>query len=73
MKSARQTPSLTRQRHRTNLEECSGFLAKALEQPAPELMAQELRFAINALGRITGRVNADDLLDVIFKDFCIGK
>ena len=73
MKASRQTPSLTRQRHRTNLEACLATLEKALEQPQPELMAQELRFAVSALGRITGRVDVEDLLDVIFKDFCIGK
>ena len=72
-KVSRETPSLTRQRHRQNLEECQQFLGNALEQTQPELMAQDLRFAVNALGRITGRVDVEDLLDVIFKDFCIGK
>ncbi len=67
------TPSLTRQRHRTQLESCLASLETALATPQPELMAQELRFAVNALGRITGRVDVEDLLDVIFKDFCIGK
>jgi len=71
--TARDTPSLTRQRHRTQLEECLSSLDKALSINEPELMAQELRFAVNALGRITGRVDVEDLLDVIFKDFCIGK
>lgn len=73
MSVSRETPSLTRQRHRANLEECQDFLINALEQTQPELMAQDLRFAVNALGRITGRVDVEDLLDVIFKDFCIGK
>ncbi|MEZ5902381.1 MAG: tRNA uridine-5-carboxymethylaminomethyl(34) synthesis GTPase MnmE [Alphaproteobacteria bacterium] len=73
MSVSRETPSLTRQRHRTHLEECHVFLKTALEQSQPELMAQDLRFAVNALGRITGRVDVEDLLDVIFKDFCIGK
>lgn len=71
--ASRDTPSLTRQRHRTQLEECCTFLEKAVQIPQPELMAQELRFAVSALGRITGRVDVEDLLDVIFKDFCIGK
>ncbi len=73
MAVSRETPNLTRQRHRAHLEECQQFLSQALDQPQPELMAQELRFAVNALGRITGRVDVEDLLDVIFKDFCIGK
>jgi tRNA modification GTPase len=41
--------------------------------PALELMAEDLRLAARALGRITGRVDVEDLLDVIFRDFCIGK
>lgn len=73
MAVSRETPSLTRQRHRSHLEECQEFLNNALDQTQPELMAQDLRFAVNALGRITGRVDVEDLLDVIFKDFCIGK
>lgn len=73
MAVSRETPNLTRQRHRAHLEECQQFLSQALDQSQPELMAQELRFAVNALGRITGRVDVEDLLDVIFKDFCIGK
>ena len=70
---SRETPSLTRERHRQNLEQCQQFLSQALQQNQPELMAQDLRFAVNSLGRITGRVDVEDLLDVIFKDFCIGK
>ncbi len=38
-----------------------------------ELRAEDLRQATDALGRITGRIDVEDLLDVIFRDFCIGK
>jgi tRNA modification GTPase len=38
-----------------------------------ELVAEELRLAARALGRLTGRVDVEDILDVIFRDFCIGK
>ena len=38
-----------------------------------ELVAEELRLAARALGRLTGRVDVEDVLDVIFRDFCIGK
>jgi tRNA modification GTPase len=38
-----------------------------------ELVAEDLRVAARALGRVTGRVDVEDLLDVIFNDFCIGK
>ncbi|MCH8002416.1 MAG: hypothetical protein IIA34_12250, partial [Proteobacteria bacterium] len=40
---------------------------------APELVAEDLRLALRALGRITGRVDVEDVLDAIFRDFCIGK
>ena len=39
----------------------------------PELRAEDLRLAARALGRIIGRVDVEDILDVIFRDFCIGK
>lgn len=64
---------VTRARHRSSLEECRGHLADALIAPLPELAAEELRMAARALGRVTGRVDVEDLLDVIFRDFCIGK
>ncbi|WP_019645116.1 tRNA uridine-5-carboxymethylaminomethyl(34) synthesis GTPase MnmE [Novispirillum itersonii] len=66
-------PALTRQRHRVALEECVESLQRSLTAPDLELMAEDLRLAARALGRITGRVEVDDLLDVIFRDFCIGK
>jgi tRNA modification GTPase len=70
---AREAPSLTRQRHRTALEECQASLKRAQKAQLPELMAEDMRLAVRALGRITGRVDVEDLLDVIFQDFCIGK
>lgn len=38
-----------------------------------DLAAEELRLAVNAVGRVTGRVDVEELLDVVFRDFCIGK
>ncbi|WP_042700165.1 tRNA uridine-5-carboxymethylaminomethyl(34) synthesis GTPase MnmE [Azospirillum sp. B506] len=66
-------PSLTRARHRAALIECRESLWRALDAPLPELAAEDVRLASRALGRITGRVDVEDLLDVIFRDFCIGK
>jgi tRNA modification GTPase len=66
-------PPLTRQRHRRALTEAADALARSLAASAPELIAEELRLALRALGRITGRVDIEDLLDVVFRDFCIGK
>ena len=66
-------PALTRARHRAALEECRENLRRALAAPEVELCAEDLRLAIRALGRITGRVDVEDLLDIIFSSFCIGK
>ncbi|MCA1940924.1 MAG: tRNA uridine-5-carboxymethylaminomethyl(34) synthesis GTPase MnmE, partial [Caenispirillum bisanense] len=65
--------ALTRERHRRALAECVEALAQARAAALPELAGEDLRMAARALGRITGRVEVDELLDVIFRDFCIGK
>ncbi len=66
-------PPLTRARHRVSLEECRDNLRRALTAREIELRTEDIRMASRALGRITGRVDVEDLLDVIFRDFCIGK
>lgn len=69
-------PAPTRARHRQALEQAHEVLAQAVagwSQRPPELTAEDLRLAARAIGRITGRVDVEDLLDVIFSDFCIGK
>jgi tRNA modification GTPase len=66
-------PSVTRARHRLALDECREALGRAKDAELPELAAEDLRLALRALGRITGKVDVEDLLDVIFRDFCIGK
>ncbi len=69
----REAPSLTRHRHREALEDCRAALQRSFSAKLPELMAEDVRLAVRHLGRITGRVDVEDLLDVIFRDFCIGK
>lgn len=66
-------PALTRARHRAALSECTEALLRARAADLAELAAEDLRLAVRALGRVTGRVEVDELLDVIFRDFCIGK
>ncbi|MHA1539580.1 MAG: tRNA uridine-5-carboxymethylaminomethyl(34) synthesis GTPase MnmE [Alphaproteobacteria bacterium] len=68
-----ETPSLTRTRHRIHLKESTAALTRSLDAPLLELQAEDLRIAMTAIGKITGRVDVEDLLDVIFSDFCIGK
>jgi len=66
-------PPLTRTRHREALGECRTALERALVAPEVALAAEDVRLALRAIGRITGVVRIDELLDVIFRDFCIGK
>jgi tRNA modification GTPase len=67
---------VTRARHRHALEEVQAALRRAQNDQVTgkeDLLAEELRIAARALGRLTGRVDVEDILDVIFRDFCIGK
>lgn len=64
---------ISRSRHRAALTEMADALARAQEAPTVDLRAEDIRAALHALGRLTGRVDVEDLLDVIFADFCIGK
>ncbi len=66
-------PSLTRPRHRAALMEAHVRLVAAAEALWPELRAEDLRLAVRAVGRITGAVGVEDVLDSIFRQFCIGK
>jgi tRNA modification GTPase len=70
-------PLITRARHRAALAECAAALERAhgltVNGAAPELLAEDLRLAARALGKITGRVGVDDVLDIVFREFCIGK
>lgn len=63
----------TRRRHRDALTEAVEALDRAGAAAYPELAAEDVRLALRALGRITGRVDIDEILDVVFREFCIGK
>lgn len=64
---------LTRPRHRAALREAVEELARLPLAELPELRAEALRRALRALGRLTGRVDVEQVLDVVFGEFCIGK
>lgn len=68
-----EAPLLTRARHREAVGEARACLRRALDVPLAELAGEETRLAARALGRITGRVEVEELLDVVFRDFCVGK
>ena len=70
---AEESPGPTRERHRAGLEQAAAALERARLGQESALIAEDLRLAATALGRITGRVDVEDLLDVIFSEFCIGK
>lgn len=67
------SPALTRARHREALEECVTALDRFAIIDLAELAAEDLRMATRSLGVITGRIDVEDVLDVVFSDFCIGK
>jgi len=67
---------ITRERHRVKLNEClkeiDNFLTKDQNKDL-ELAAEDLRMATRHLGSIVGKVDVEEILGSIFKDFCIGK
>jgi tRNA modification GTPase len=65
----------TRMRHVAVLGECRLHLTNALEQNLvqPELAAEDLRLAADAIGKLTGAVDVEEMLGAIFSTFCIGK
>ncbi len=67
---------LTRERHRIAVEEALEFIDRAMisvHGTGVELIAEEIRLAARAIGKITGNVSVDDILDRLFSSFCIGK
>ncbi len=70
---------VTRQRHRQMLTLAAAALSEGLRlsdlgaDGREELIAEQVRLATRALERLLGRVDVEDVLDVIFRDFCIGK
>jgi tRNA modification GTPase len=66
-------PPLTRARHRAALAGAVERLHAARAAVLPELRGEDLRLAMRAIGRVTGTVGVEDILDSIFRNFCIGK
>ncbi|MFZ1886735.1 MAG: hypothetical protein WAU33_01785, partial [Candidatus Binataceae bacterium] len=69
--------AISRERHRDALERALSSLraarASVLERMPPEISAVDITAAAEALGAITGEVTGEDVLDAIFREFCIGK
>lgn len=66
-------PVMTNLRHRNSLEECVKSLIRAETEEQTDIKAEDLRLASRHIGVITGSVDVEEVLDVVFKDFCIGK
>jgi len=66
-------PALTRARHRAGLAEAARELDRAAAAGLPELRGEALRAALRGIGRVSGRVGTEDVLDAVFSQFCIGK
>lgn len=75
--SSYETPMITRLRHKNHIQNCihnlESFLQARAEQQPIELLAEDVRLAARELGEITGHTDVEQLLDVIFSSFCIGK
>lgn len=70
----REDTVITRSRHRSQLASCHQYLLAFLGKTSDvELRAEDLRLAADALGRISGRIDPEDVLDEVFGRFCIGK
>jgi tRNA modification GTPase len=70
---AEAAPVITRARHREALEMALRELRESQNQRESELMAENLRLAARALARVSGRIDVEDVLDRLFREFCIGK
>lgn len=73
-----ESPTISQARHRNHLARCLRHLQNYFELCADEqydvaIAAEEIHEAMRELGRITGHVSTDEILDIIFKNFCIGK
>lgn len=71
--SLRDSPALTSLRHREAISKSISYLQRSLDAQQLDLRAEDIRMAARHIGSITGTIGVEEVLDVIFKDFCIGK
>ncbi|KAJ6510227.1 tRNA modification GTPase TrmE [Mycena vitilis] len=73
--ASREMPLITHARHRAHLESAAQFIDAFLATSADDIVlgAEELRYAARAVGKVSGLIDVEDVLDALFRDFCIGK
>jgi len=64
---------ISRERHINCLNSVKNHLKSSKEEKSIDLFAEDIRLAINKLSELFGNVDIEDILDIIFSDFCIGK
>lgn len=69
----REAPAMTQLRHKELLQKTLEALTRAEKDIEVDLKAEDLRLAARYLGKITGSIDVEEILDVVFKEFCIGK
>jgi len=67
------SPSITQERYRVALQNCLDSLERFNLENNIELGAENLRICLSEISKITGKINIEDILDLIFSKFCIGK
>lgn len=66
-------PAPNRRRHRQHLEEAIASIQRGTGADTLELLAEDIRAIMTSLGHLTGRIDVEDVLDIVFREFCIGK
>ena len=66
-------PSISRERHKETLKNTNFHMTKSLEDKNIDIFAEDIRLASAEITKITGKIDIEDILEIIFNDFCIGK
>ena len=67
------SPLITQERYRSSLQNCLNSLESFNLNKNIEICAENLRICVNEIGKINGKIDIENILDLIFSKFCIGK
>ena len=65
--------NVSRERHRSALKKTAKYLKKSMQNKNIDLFAEDIRLSVREISKITGNIDIEDILEIIFSDFCIGK